>query len=235
MANLFSKKIKGEEHRSQLQPVVFADQDKPIAALKKSQIDNYDELESYKRLRKKRISKAFVRMAVWCLVLLLVPIFVFFSLIIINPREGHNFFGYIFYIVASDSMKQDFDKGDCIIIKKVTSRDDVYVGKDITFIRASDGETVTHRIVDTIINEDGEVEYITKGTNVLTCDPGSVAFENIIGVRVRTAHVIGSVVSYFRTPYGIVTFVIMFVLMISAFYFSFKVSNDIRAVGKINV
>ncbi|MBR2909918.1 MAG: signal peptidase I [Clostridia bacterium] len=235
MANLFSKKIKGEEHRSQLQPVVFADQDKPIAALKKSQIDNYDELESYKKLRKKRITKAFARMAVWVLVLILVPIFVFFSLIIINPREGHNFFGYIVYMVASHSMKQDFDKGDCIIIKKVTSRDEVYIGRDITFIRQSDGETVTHRIVDTIINDKGEIEYITKGTNVLTCDPGSVAFENIIGVRVKTAFVLGGIISFFRTPYGIVTFVGLFVLMISAFYFSFKISNDIRAVGKINV
>lgn len=235
MANLFSKKIKGEEHRSQLQPVIFADQDKPIAALKKSQIDNYDELESYKKLRTKRIKKAFVRMAVWCLVLFLVPIFVFFSLIIINPREGHNFFGYIFYIVASDSMKEDFDVGHCIIVKKVTSRDDVGIGKDISFIRQSDGEVVTHRIVDTIVNENGEIEYITKGTHVNTYDPGSVAFENIIGVRVRTAKVLGNTITFFRTPYGIVAFVAIFVLMISGFYFSFKISNDIRAVGKINV
>lgn len=231
MANLFSKKIKGEEYRSQLQPVIFSDEDKPIAALKKSQIDNYDELESYKKLRKKRIKKAFARIGVWCLVLLLMPVFVFFTIMMINPRAGHNLFGYTFFIVASESMKPDFDKGDCVIVKNVKSREDVNIGDDITFIRKSDGEIVTHRIISIITNSDGEEEYVTRGIHNNTADPGSVSFENIIGVKVKTAHVLGQVVTFFRTPYGIVTFIIIFVLMISGFYFSFKVSNDIRAVG----
>ena len=214
-----------------MQPVIFSDEDKPIAALKKSQIDNYDELESYKKLRTKRIKKAWVRIAVWFLALFLIPVFVFFTIIMVNPRAGHNLFGYTFYIVASESMKPVFDKGDCIIIKNVKSREDVKVGDDITFIRKSDGEIVTHRIIYTITNDDGEIEYITRGVHNNTADPGSVEFENIIGVRVKTAHVLGQTVTFFRTPYGIVIFVLIFVLMISGFYFSFKISNDIRAVG----
>ena len=58
-----------------------------------------------------------------------------------------------------------------------------------------------------------------------------VPFENIIGVRVKTAHVLGQVVSFFRTPYGIITFLGIFVLIIFGFYISFKASDDIRAVG----
>ena len=159
------------------------------------------------------------------------PIFVFFSIVIINPRAGHNIFGYTFYIVVSESMRPNIEVGDCVIIKNVTSRDDVQIGTDITFIRESDGETVTHRVIKMITNEDGEIEYITKGTNNINADAGSVSFENIIGVRVRTAHVLGQVVSFFRTPYGIVTFLAIFVLIIFGFYASFKASDDIRAVG----
>ena len=122
MANLFSRKIKGEEHRPQLQPVVFFDDDKSIATLKKSQLDIYDELESYKRLRKKRLKKSIARMIVWISVLLFVPVFVFFSVVIMNPNAGHNFFGYSVYYVTSTSMVGVFNKGDCIITKTVAVR-----------------------------------------------------------------------------------------------------------------
>ena len=93
MANLFSKKILGKEHKSQLQPVAFYDGEQSIATLKKSQLDSYDELESYKRLRKRRVKKAFARMIVWLSVLFFIPIFVFFSIVIINPKVGYMFFG----------------------------------------------------------------------------------------------------------------------------------------------
>ena len=231
MANLFSRKIKGEEHRSQLQAVVFSDENKSIAALKKSQIDNYDELESYKKLRKRRVKIACLRMFVWLSVIVLLPIFVFFSIIIINPNTGHNFFGYTFFIVETDSMKPVFNPGDCIIVKKVTSYDDVGVGKDIAFVRKSDGETVTHRIIDVKQDENGKLSYVTRGVHITTADPGTVEFEDIIGVRVRTVAWLGQTVTFFRTPYGIVTFLILFVSIIAGFYISFRISDDIRAVG----
>jgi len=231
LANFFSKKIKGEEHRSQLQPVVFNDENTSVASLKKSQLDSYDELESYKRLRKKRIKIACIRMAVWLFVIFLLPIFVFFSIVIINPKAGHNLFGYTFYIVSSHSMEPVFFKDDCIVVKRVNSVDEIEIGSDITFIRTSDGETVTHRVIEIITNENGDVEYITRGVHNSTADSGTVAFENVLGVRIKTVSWIGNLVSYFRTPYGIVTFLAIFAFIMMGINFAFRMSDDIRAVG----
>ncbi len=234
MANLFSKKIKGEEHRSQLQPVVFSDDNKSIAALKKNQLDTYDELESYKRLRKKRRKIAFARMSVWLLVILLVPIFVFFSIVIINPKAGCNFFGYNFYLVTSRSMTGVCNKGSCIVIRSVSSTEEIDIGTDITFIREFDGQTVTHRVIDIIEDEHGNISYITKGVANPNADQGAVAFENVIGVRIKTLNGLGAMITYFRTAYGIITFLAIFVGIVVAFNVGFRLSDDIRAVGRIN-
>lgn len=230
-ANIFNKKIKDESRRSQLQPVVFIDEDKSIAALKKNQLDTYDELESYKRLRSKRIKKSIARMFAWILVVLFIPVFVFFTIVIINPKAGHNFFGYSVYMVTSTSMVGVFDEGDCIIVKSVSSEKDIGVGTDITFVRQSDGEIVTHRIIDVLTNENGETEYITKGVNNPNADTQIILFEDILGKRVLTAATLGNIIEYFRTPQGIVTFVITFILVIFAINVAFKLSDDIRAVG----
>jgi len=232
LANLFSKKIKGEEHRSQLQPVVFSNENKSIAALKKSQLDSYDELESYKKLRSKRKKIAVLRMIVWLLVIALLPVFVFFSIVIINPKAGHNFFGYNIYMVTSTSMTGVCDKGSCIAVKSVNSIKDVSIGTDITFIREIDGETVTHRVIDILEDEEGNVSYITKGVANPNADQGAVKFKDVIGVRVKTLNTLGNIVSYFRTSYGIITFLAIFVTIIVVFNISFRLSDDIRAVGK---
>lgn len=235
MGKFLHEKIVGEEKRSQLQPVVFSDEKNQsgavIGSLKKSQLDTYDELESYKKLRNKRVRIACIRMLVWLLVILAIPVFVFFSLVIINQKAGHNFFGYTFYIVETESMEDVFAPGDCIVTKAVFSRDDIKIGTDITFIRASDGETVTHRVIGMIPNEAGELEYITKGTNNTNADTEPVAFENVLGRRIKTLSWLGQTVTFFRTPYGIVIFLGVFVLMVTGLYFSFRISNDIRAVG----
>ena len=232
LANLFSKKIKGEENRSQLQPVTFSSQNKPIASLKKSQIDGFDELESYKKLRKARKKKAVYRMLVWLLVVLFLPIIVFFAVTIANPNSLHNFFGYTFYIVSSHSMEPEFMVGDCVIVEAVASADDIKVGSDITFVSKKDGRTITHRVIG-IVEKNGSVEYVTKGINVSTADTFTVPFANVIGVRIATAKVLGQAITFFRTPVGIVVFVGIIAAFAFGFYMSFKMSNDIRSLNNV--
>lgn len=203
----------------------------PLAELKKNQIQTFDELETYKKVRQKRKHKAVVQTLVWLLVVLLMPIFIFATIVITNPRSGHNFFGYTFYVVSSESMKPVFDKDDCIVVKKVKSRDELKIGTDISFIRDSDGQIVTHRIIGTVENEHGEIEYITKGVHNTNADYGAVSYGNIIGRRVAVLSALGHVILFFRTPAGIVTFLAIFVLMVGVFAFVIRRLNDIRAVG----
>ena len=232
MAKKLCKKITGEENRTQIQAVsFFSGDEKPIASLKKNQIDNYDTLESYKKLRNRRKKIAWFRMIIWTLVVLLTPVFVFFAVIIVSPNTGHNFFGYTFYICSSESMRPEFDIDDCIIVKNITSKSDIKVGSDIAFVRRSDGQTVTHRVIDTLVNDNGEVEYITRGINNKTADSETVKFHNVIGVRVATASLLGQTVMFFRTSVGIMVFMGALVLVVLGFYFSFRISDDIYAVG----
>jgi len=232
LANLFSKKIKGEENRSQLQPVTFSSQNKPIASLKKSQIDGFDELESYKKLRAKRKKKAIYRMVVWLFIVLFLPVFVFFALTIVSPNSVHSFFGYRFYIVSSESMKSVFDVGDCVIIKSVSSAEEISIGSDITFVSVRDGKTITHRVIG-IVEEDGLVEFVTKGVDVSTADTFTVPFSNVIGVRIATARALGQAITFFRTPFGLIVFIGIVGLFAFGFYISFRMSNDIRSIGNI--
>lgn len=225
------KRIVGEENRSQLQAVTFSDELGNVSSLKKSQLDSYDELESYKRLRKRRTKIACYRMLIWCLVIIFVPLFVFMSVVIVSPTKVHNFFGLTFYIVISESMKPDINVNDCIVIRRITSQNDVNIGDDITFIRESDGETVTHRVF-AVEERDGQRYFITKGTHNPNIDPDLVSFDSIIGVRIATIGWLGQTMMFFRTWYGLITFILGFVLILGLFYLSFRISDDIRAVGK---
>ncbi len=224
-------KIVGEEYRSQLQAVTFSDEASNVSSLKKSRLDTYDELESYKRLRKRRIKIAWYRMLIWMLVLVFVPVFVFTAVVIVSPTKVHNFFGLTFYIVRTESMKPNIDVNDCIVLRRITSQDDISIGDDITFIRDSDGETVTHKVF-AIEEKDGQKYFITKGTNNASVDAGMTSFDSIIGVRIATIGWLGQTIMFFRTWYGLMTFILGFVLMLGLFYLSFRISDDIRAVGK---
>lgn len=216
-----------EEDKEQVEGI----KEKPIAELKQSQIYRLDELDSYKKLRHKRKQKAIMRMVVWALVIFLMPFFILSLVVITNPREGHNFFGYTVYVVTSESMKGVFDKNDCIVIKKVSSAKELKVGDDISFIRASDGQIVTHRIIATDTNEYGETVYVTKGVHNTAADPNAVLFSDVIGKRVAVMSALGHVIMFFRTPAGIVIFLAILVGLIFVFTVLYRRSNDIRAVG----
>ena len=207
------------------------DGEKSVADLKKSQLNAFDELESYKKLRKKRIKKSFVRMAIWLSIIIFVPVMVFFTIIIASPSAGHNFFGYSVYMVTSHSMVGVFDKGDCIVVRKVRSSEEIKVGTDISFIRKSDGETVTHRVVGIIENENGTIEYLTKGVNNLNIDTNTVAYDEVLGVMVAVSAGLGNFIGFFRTTVGVITFLIVFVCLSMLINIFFKLSDDIKAVG----
>lgn len=206
--------------------------EKPIAELKKNQIYQLDELDTYKKVRNKRKQKAVFHALVWVFVILLMPFFILSLVVITNPREGHNFFGYTLYIVSSDSMKGVFDVNDCVVVKKVNSPDELTIGTDISFVRSTDGKIVTHRIIATDVNSIGETVYVTKGVHNLQGDQYPVSFSDVVGKKVAVLGLFGHVVMFFRTPGGIVVFLGIFVLMITLFLWLYRRSNDIRAVGK---
>ena len=219
-----------ENDRTVLQPVLFSDSGEKSRAILIPENDNLDEMASYKNLRKKRVKRAISRCILWSLIMVLLPILVFFTVVIVSPTSGHNFFGYTFYLVTSNSMVPEIDVFDMIVVKTDFTIDDIQVGTDVTFLRESDGKIVTHRVKSFEDTESGRV-YITRGVNT-TFDDAPLNFNNIMGVKVRVAPILGDIVTFFRSPGGMIVLFSFFALLIAGIYISFIFSNDIRAVGK---
>lgn len=224
------KDIVFENDRTVLQPVLFSDSGEKSRAILIPENDNLDEMSSYKNLRKKRIKRAVSRCILWSLIVICLPILVFFTVVVVSPTTGHNFFGYTFYLVTSNSMVPEIDVFDMIVVKTDFTIDDIQPGTDVTFLRESDGKIVTHRVKSFEDTESGRV-YTTRGVNT-SFDDAPLNFNNIMGVKVRVAPILGDIVTFFRSPGGMIVLFSFFAVLIAGIYISFIFSNDIRAVGK---
>ena len=90
-------------------------------------------------------------------------------------------FKYTLSSIASDSMFPQLQRGDGIIVKKLTSqeKDKLQVGDIIAF---KDGNfVITHRIEE-ITEEDGTKLYQTKGDNNTSKDVTKKTKDDIIGI-----------------------------------------------------
>lgn len=71
-------------------------------------------------------------------------------------------FGYYLFSIESGSMSPTLEVGDIIVSKKPTSTHDLAVGTIVTFYNC-DGQIVTHRITDIIVDASETIAYQTKG------------------------------------------------------------------------
>lgn len=111
--------------------------------------------------------------------------------------------GYAPLIVLSGSMETEIHTGDLIIVKQVEISS-LKEGDIIAFYTDDTKQTiVTHRIVD-IIEEDGNVRFITKGDNNETKDVGYVDSNLVVGIYENTRFGgLGNVAMFLQTPTGI--------------------------------
>ncbi len=89
------------------------------------------------------------------------------------------------YTIISPSMLPNIEVNDVVIVNKIDSPEDVKVG-DIISYNSSDfrpGETisVTHRVVEIVMDSNGEYSFYTKGDNNFVKDPVPVKFNSIMG------------------------------------------------------
>ncbi len=226
------KNVIGENQRTVLQPVRFSDAGEKSSAILVPEEDSMNELTSYKSLKKKRLKRAVSRAIIWTLIVAILPIMVFFSVMIFSPKTGNSFFGYTLYLVETNSMVPDFCPGEIIMVKTDFQLEDIMPGTDITFVRLSDGEIVTHR-VRSFEDTDSGREYTTYGINVPQGnDLHTVNFNNILGVRIKTMPTLGSVIMFFKSPVGMVVLFAIFAGLLSGIFLTFRMLNDIRSVGK---
>ena len=206
---------------------------KAAAEIKIAQIDAYDELETYKKLLKKRRRRLIGRIFTFLLLLIIAPVMIFTFAVVIDKNGKHDFFGYGFYVVATPSMEPDIMVNDCVILKHISSKEELAIGDDIGYIN-SKGIVVVHRIMSIETNSSGELVYKTKGINNSNYDQLAVSFDSIVGKRVSTMRVFGNTIVFFRSTAGIIMLVTIFVALVTAFYFAFRLSENIKYVDKIN-
>ena len=136
-------------------------------------IDRMDTFDSRARQRMRKVNFGIIA----------VPLTVFL-VILVSFVSG--FFKYWLIAVGSDSMTGTFERGDAVMIEKMSA--DKLKENDIIAFK-KDGLIVTHRIVD--INKDGDkYEFVTKGDANEEVDNFTASGEDIIGrINFRTKYI----------------------------------------------
>lgn len=164
----------------------------------------------------KKALSIFANVLAWIVLIfaLLITIMVFSS----SKNNGvAHLFGYMPMAVESDSMKPTFKQGDLIICKEIDDYSTIKENDVITFWTTIQGQRVknTHRIVE-VLNDDGNVKYVTKGDNNSVKDDDVISQGAIIGKWTEVKlPVIGKIMDFLRTKTG---FFICIVLPMAIFF-----------------
>lgn len=122
----------------------------------------------------------------------------------ITGSMSADIFGLSVAVVASGSMEPALSVDDVIIIKK---QENYAEGDIITFEQGS--SLVTHRIVG-----ESQNNFITKGDANNVPDAKEVEMDDVVGKTVFVIPMAGKLISFFRTPLGmmLIVFVGLFLL-----------------------
>ena len=107
-----------------------------------------------------------------------VPVFIFIGLL---AGFVMGLFKYQPIAVLSGSMSPTFNRGDAVVVNKLTTREKGELKKGDIIQYVSGTKYVVHRIVDITNDERGNKLFITKGDHNNNVDADKVALENVKG------------------------------------------------------
>ncbi len=126
------------------------------------------------------------------------------AIVMVTPKtEGArviNIAGYSILSVLTNSMEDEYNVGDLILIKK-TDASELEVKDVITFYSpdpAIEGAIVTHRIID-ITEENGQKKFETKGDNSPAADSYKVSESDVIGSVQGKIPFVGKATTFMQT------------------------------------
>ncbi len=171
-----------------------------------------------------KISNVFLTVVL--IILVAVVAFVFFVRI---SGQTPNIAGYMIFRVSTGSMEPELMVGDVILSKHIDNPEDLKTGDIITYegaVAPYSGKLITHEIVTPPYYKDGELYVVTKGLANPEPDP-PVTSEQFVGVMVAKIPFINWLYSFFLTPWGLLTSVILILLAFSGeFYNIYKLSHE---------
>lgn len=166
--------------------------------------------EAIKERKKK--SKKLKNIIVILVYIILVPILIYnLALIVqsvINPNETPSFLGIKTYVIISGSMKPELDIGDIVIVKK---SNDFEMGDIISFRQGQ--SVITHRISE-IIEDNGTIQYKTKGDSNNAEDNGTISKSVIEGKVVGKIKKVGNLAILLQGKTAIIVIVLILFIYI---------------------
>lgn len=129
--------------------------------------------------------------------------------------EAPSIFGYQIFRVSSESMEPVLMKYDVILTREAQAQDikkgDIvtYKGEEGTF----KGKLITHEVIEDPQYINGEYVFTTSGIyNGATPDPEWYE-DQLVGRYVMTIPLIDKVYNFFVTPYGLITFILVIMVL----------------------
>ncbi|MBQ3193238.1 MAG: signal peptidase I [Oscillospiraceae bacterium] len=131
----------------------------------------------------------------------------------VNKDEVPSLAGVFPMIVLTDSMYPEIASGDLIICNTLEP-EEVQVGDVISFFdpMGSGTSVVTHRVLE-IVEEDGQLQYRTKGDNNNAEDQVLVPEKNLVGIYRSRIPALGNVAMFMQTTPGLILCVVCPVLL----------------------
>lgn len=121
-----------------------------------------------------------------------------------NPNQVPDFMGYKPFIVLSGSMEPSIMTGDMVFVKSVDT-DQLQKGDVIAF--RSGEAVITHRITD-VVQENGEVKFITQGDANNAADETAVSAGMVEGRYTGRIAGLGDLAMFMQTTTGMILFVV---------------------------
>ena len=163
-----------------------------------------------RKAKRRRVANILSTVLLVALVLLVIVIF-------ITRITGHvpSVFGYSIFRVQTDSMTPTLEVGDVIIDKKVPA-EDIQKGDIITYDCLSGdlaGQTITHRVVTDPECRSGTYYYQTQGDRAGALLDDVISYDQVEGKYVNKLPWLNEMYSFFLSPYGLLTFILIILIL----------------------
>jgi signal peptidase len=165
----------------------------------------------------KIIGKVFRFIIYTILTILVIINLVIFVKSVFFPKQVPSIFGYKPFVVMSNSMNDEFKKGD-LIFSKVVDYDELEEGDVISFRNDKDFVT-THRIYE-VTEKNGSICFITKGDNNNKEDKGLVCSDSYEGKYVGKIEDLGNIILFIKEPWGFISMMSIIITICLIIYFT---------------
>lgn len=148
-----------------------------------------------------------------------------------------NLGGYMIFRVSSGSMEPELKLGDVILAKDVSDITSLKEGDIVTYNGTSGnfaGKRITHQVIKAPYEENGTYYVVTKGTANSEADP-PIKEEQLVGVMICKIPLIGELYSFFLTPWGLITSILLILLAFSGeFWNIYKLSHEKEELPEVS-